>query len=114
MDARLTQAESAYFMPVTPSPERERAVAQRLAAGEAYQAGLQRGAARLVSRIGHALFGWVERARLRAELASLSDRDLADIGLSRGDIGRVIAASDVAEAAAPVRGSSRIGAQQVA
>jgi uncharacterized protein YjiS (DUF1127 family) len=32
---------------------------------------------------------WRKRRADEAELASLSDRDLADIGLSRGDIGRV-------------------------
>jgi uncharacterized protein YjiS (DUF1127 family) len=114
MDARLSQAESAYLLPLAPSAERERALAQRLAAGEAYQAGLLRGAAQLLGRLGDALFGWVGRARLRAELNALSDRDLADIGLSRGDIGRVVDRSEAVEDAAPVRRPSRIGAQQAA
>jgi uncharacterized protein YjiS (DUF1127 family) len=114
MDARLTQAEAAYLVPAAPSAERERAVALRLAAGEAYQAGLLRGTANSLARLGHALFGWVGRARLRAELNALSDRDLADIGLSRGDIARVVGASEPAEDAAPVRRPSRIGARQAA
>jgi len=87
MDARLTQAEDAYLIPAAPAQERDRA--QHIAAAEAYQAGLGRGLARL----GDALFGWVQRARLRAELAALSDRDLADIGLTRGEIGRAVAAA---------------------
>ena len=44
MDARRSQAESAYLLPLASTAERERAVAERLAAGEAYQAGLLRGA----------------------------------------------------------------------
>ena len=114
MDARLSQAESAYLLPVARSAERERAVAQRLAAGEAHQAGLLRGATHLLARLGNALFGWVERARIRAELDSLSDRELSDIGLSRGDIGRVIGGPEAVEDAAPTRRPARIGAQQAA
>jgi uncharacterized protein YjiS (DUF1127 family) len=114
MDARLTQAESAYLVSAAPSAERERAVAQRLAAGEAYQAGLLRGAAQLLARLGDALFGWVERARIRAELDSLSDRDLADIGLSRGEIGRMLGEAETVTDTAPVRRPVRIGAQQAA
>ncbi|TCZ57991.1 DUF1127 domain-containing protein [Roseicella aquatilis] len=43
-----------------------------------------------LARLGNALFGWVQRSRLRAELEALSDRELADIGLTRGDIRRVL------------------------
>ncbi|TDH64496.1 DUF1127 domain-containing protein [Dankookia rubra] len=114
MDARLTQAESAYLVSATFSAERERAMALRLAASEAYRAGLLRGATQLLARLGDALFGWVERARLRAELGSLTDRELADIGLSRGDIGRVVDASEPVAETAPTRRPARIGAQQAA
>ncbi|WP_431268954.1 DUF1127 domain-containing protein [Dankookia sp. P2] len=112
MDARLIQAESAYLLPLPSSPERERAVAERIAAGEAYQTSLLRGVTHLLARIGDALFGWIERARLRAELASLTDRELADIGLTRGDFDRVLGEP---KAAAPqARRPARIGAQQPA
>ena len=112
MDARLTQAESAYLLPVSPSPERERAVAERIAAGEAYQAGLLRGATHLLARIGNVLFGWIERARIKAELSSLSDRELADIGLTRSDFDRVLGEPEAVEA--PAKRPVRIGAQQPA
>jgi uncharacterized protein YjiS (DUF1127 family) len=114
MDARLTQAESAYLVSAAPSVERERAMALRLAASQAYRASLLRGATHLLARLGDALFGWVERARIRAELGSLTDRELADIGLSRGDIGRVIDASEPVAETAPARRPARIGAQQPA
>lgn len=114
MDARLTQAESAYLIPGSASPARERAVAQRLAAGEAHQAGLMRGAAHALARLGDVLFGWIERARIRAELNSLTDRDLADIGLSRGEIGRVVAAAPSASDQPVGRRPARIGAQHPA
>jgi uncharacterized protein YjiS (DUF1127 family) len=87
MDARLTLAESAYLIPATPAQERD--LTQRIAAAEAHKAGL----GRRLARLGDALFGWVQRARLRAEFAALSDRDLADIGLTRGEIGRAVAAA---------------------
>ena len=111
MDARLTQAESAYLVPVAPSVERERAMALRMAASKAYRASLLRAATGLLARLGDALFGWVERARIRAELTSLSDRELADIGLARGDIGRVVSKP---EPTPPARRPARIGAQQAA
>jgi uncharacterized protein YjiS (DUF1127 family) len=114
MDARLTQAESAYLVSAAPSAERERAMALRMAAGKAYRASLLRGTTQRLARLGDMLFGWVERARIRAELDSLSDRELADIGLSRGDIGRVTDKSEAVVEAAPARRPVRIGAQQAA
>jgi uncharacterized protein YjiS (DUF1127 family) len=44
---------------------------------------------RVVARLREATFGWFERARARAELARLTERELADIGITRGDIHRV-------------------------
>ncbi len=32
---------------------------------------------------------WLERQRVHAELSNLTDRELADIGLHRADLGRV-------------------------
>lgn len=114
MDARLTQAESAYLLSTAPSAERERVMAQRLAAGEAHQADLRRGAAQLLARLGKALFGWIERARIRAELNALTDRDLADIGLTRSDFGRVLGETAPVGDSAPARRPARIGARQAA
>lgn len=44
-----------------------------------------------VSRLRHARELHVERARVRFELAQYSDRELADMGLSRADIEDVVA-----------------------
>lgn len=45
---------------------------------------------RLMSRIANALFGWNERRITRNALSRLSDRELEDIGLTRGDIDAVV------------------------
>jgi uncharacterized protein YjiS (DUF1127 family) len=37
-----------------------------------------------------ALFTWIERAQARRSLASMSDGQLKDVGLSRADIGREV------------------------
>ena len=37
-----------------------------------------------------ALSGWSQRRRVAAELNALTDRELADIGLTRGDIGGIV------------------------
>ncbi|MBK1658418.1 DUF1127 domain-containing protein [Paracraurococcus ruber] len=99
MDARLTRAEAAYLLPLPVSPALERARALRLEAAAAYQAGLTEGARQLLARLGDALFGWAARARARAELGALTDRELADIGLSRGEIERAVAVAKPAPAA---------------
>ena len=96
MNARLSQADAAYALPFSTTPDQERVRAQRLAAAEAYQAGLVRSLRHGLARVGDALFGWVKRARIRAELDSLSDRDLADIGLTRSDFARVLGEADAA------------------
>jgi uncharacterized protein YjiS (DUF1127 family) len=43
----------------------------------------------LTSRIANALLSWRDRRATRNALARLSDRELDDIGLSRGDIDRI-------------------------
>jgi uncharacterized protein YjiS (DUF1127 family) len=95
MDARLTQAEAAYLLPQSADPALERTRSLRYAAGAAYEAGLVRSAGQALARLGDALFGWARRARARAELAGLTDRELADVGLTRGEIGRVVDAADL-------------------
>ncbi|MEN0073549.1 MAG: DUF1127 domain-containing protein [Paracraurococcus sp.] len=94
MDSRLLRAEAAYLLPLPATPAEERARALRLAAAEAYQAGLARAGQALFARLGEALFGWARRARIRAELEALSDRELADIGVTRGEISRVLAEAE--------------------
>jgi uncharacterized protein YjiS (DUF1127 family) len=42
-----------------------------------------------LAAIGQALLTWNARSTTYENLRSLSDRELADIGLTRGDIGRV-------------------------
>ena len=42
-----------------------------------------------ISAIAGYLAAQVERRRVYHELSSLSDRDLADIGISRGDVPRI-------------------------
>jgi uncharacterized protein YjiS (DUF1127 family) len=49
----------------------------------------------IVEGIGHRLAAWAERRRTMDELSALTDRDLADIGLTRGDIFRVVAGDEV-------------------
>lgn len=44
----------------------------------------------LLMRSVDALFTWLERAQERRALASLSDSQLKDVGLSRADISREI------------------------
>lgn len=44
----------------------------------------------LLRKLWQAVAGWRERAALRAELAGLSDMELADIGLVRSDIEAVV------------------------
>ncbi|NOG69640.1 DUF1127 domain-containing protein [Roseicella sp. DB1501] len=43
------------------------------------------------------------RARIRAELEALSDRELADIGVTRGEIGRVLAEAEQARTPRPAQ-----------
>lgn len=87
MDARMTKAEAALLLPLPRNPAAEQMAALRDAAGRANSTALMQGLARLADRI----LGWPARARLRAELASLSQRELVDIGLTRSEIDRVVA-----------------------
>jgi uncharacterized protein YjiS (DUF1127 family) len=43
-----------------------------------------------LARAAQALSEWSRRRRTEAELKALTDRELADMGLTRGDIGNVI------------------------
>ena len=107
MHARNSRAEAAYLLPVTLSPAEERMRALNLAAAEAHQAALGRAFRRAAHLIGGALLGWVRRARVRAELASMTEHELADMGLTRGDIDRVVGAAEPAPQAPEPRRPAR-------
>ena len=100
MDAHMIKAEAALLLPFPRNPAVDQRDALRDAAGRANETAMLRGLAHFADRI----LGWPARARLRAELALLSERELIDIGLTRSDIGRV-AASEFTRTKAPmVRG----------
>jgi uncharacterized protein YjiS (DUF1127 family) len=44
----------------------------------------------ILARAAQALSAWSRRRRAAAELKALTDRELADLGLTRGDIGNVV------------------------
>jgi uncharacterized protein YjiS (DUF1127 family) len=67
----------------------ERIRAQAVAARDAAVAGMVKRGVRALGRFVTALFTWPARQSTYENLRQMSDRDLADIGLSRGDIGRV-------------------------
>jgi uncharacterized protein YjiS (DUF1127 family) len=71
MNAHTTKAAEAFFFPE---------------AGSASTTGLMLS----LSRAARAMSEWSRRRRMIAELQALTDRELADIGLTRGDIGNVI------------------------
>lgn len=81
MNARIDRAETIFLGPLA-SPEAERRTALAYAGAEAWRQ-------RMLARLREATLGWVERLRARAELAGLTDRELADIGIARSDIHRV-------------------------
>lgn len=85
MDAHMTKVEAALLLPFPRNPAAEQRDQLRDAAGRANETALFQGLARFADKV----FGWPARARLRAELGSLSERELVDIGLTRGDIDRV-------------------------
>lgn len=96
MDARLTERELSRLLPPANFRDAEEREAIRHAAMAARDAAIAQGirrAARAVvaalTAVAHAVANWPSKRRTYAELQSLTDRELADIGLSRGDLGRV-------------------------
>jgi uncharacterized protein YjiS (DUF1127 family) len=82
MSARIIKAEVAFLLPSLPAPAAERAETLRqTAASQAWAAAGQR-----LGRMVENLLGWPDRATARAELRDLTDRQLADLGLSRHEI----------------------------
>jgi uncharacterized protein YjiS (DUF1127 family) len=82
MNVRIDRAET-VFLGSFASPRSERHADLAFAGGEAWQQ-------RVLARVRDTLYGWAERSRARRELAALTDHELADIGLNRGDIDRVV------------------------
>jgi len=70
MNAQTTKADGAFLFP-EPS---------------ASSTGLMLSLARAFQAVSE----WSQRRRMAAELGALSDRELADIGLTRGEIGNIV------------------------
>ncbi|MBV1797105.1 DUF1127 domain-containing protein [Siccirubricoccus sp. G192] len=62
-----------------------------------------------LAHIGDRLLAWPRRQRLLAELNALSPRELADIGLTRGDFARVLDMPVAPRPAAPAPSRARLG-----
>lgn len=91
MNPRDTQEQIGLF-PATSTPDAvaiQTIRAQALAARDAAIAAMLVGAARAVGRAVLALLSWPRRHATYESLRQMSDRQLADIGLTRGDIARV-------------------------
>ena len=96
MNPRKTQEQIGLFPTPITTPdftevETIRAEAVR-ARDAAIAAGIRRGLRRLgsaLAAIGNALISYPQRRAVYDDLRSLTDRELADIGLARSDIGRV-------------------------
>ncbi len=92
MDARFTKAEGSCLPPRPRHPDAERIFETRAAAHAAHEAAIVAGFRRFAGHAVDLVLAWPRRQRLLAELGAMSDRDLADIGLARGDFVRVLAA----------------------
>jgi uncharacterized protein YjiS (DUF1127 family) len=109
MDARITKEETALLLNRHPSRHAQRVEEIRLAAIRARDEAIGRairdavvGFFRLLGSIGHFITTYPERRALFDQLTAMSDRELADIGLTRGDLARVFDA-DFSIARAPAK-----------
>lgn len=97
MNPRISQVQNPAPMMPYPANLRQLSDVELLRqANEARNAAAMSGLQRLLAGFA----GWMQRRRAEAELRALTDRELADIGLSRGDILYVL--REAREVAAPV------------
>ncbi len=96
MNPRDTQEQIGLFPAFTKLPSREEVEAIRVQAVRARDAmiaahisALFRGIGKVLAAVGTALVSWPERRSAYESLRMLTDRELADIGLTRGEIARV-------------------------
>lgn len=96
MNPRTTQEQIGLFPVATQAPqaaEIDAIVAQAMCARDAaLAAALRRGFGRIgqaLAAVGAALLTWPTRRATYEKLRRLTDRELADIGLTRGDVFRV-------------------------
>ncbi|MCR0984399.1 DUF1127 domain-containing protein [Roseomonas populi] len=100
MNPRISQVQHPAPMMPYPANLRQLSDVELLRqANEARNAVIASGLQRILAGFA----GWMQRRRAEAELHALTDRELADIGLTRGDIPFVLAGqAPVREAEAPV------------
>jgi uncharacterized protein YjiS (DUF1127 family) len=91
MDARMTKAEAALLLPSPNTPVADRIEAIRLAAAAARDATVTSWLGRAFHRVLDRLVEWQHNQLAMRELNALTDRELADIGLTRGDLPRILA-----------------------
>lgn len=96
MDARLTERELTRLLPPANFRDAEEREAIRHAAMAARDAAIAdglrragRGILAALTAVARAVTSWPSKRRTYAELLSLTDRELADIGLTRADVSRV-------------------------
>jgi len=101
MDARLAQQDLRYLLPLNRTHAQEEAEALRLAAVRARDEATACFVRGIVSGVWNgikALLAMPRRIAVFDELSALTDRELADIGLTRADIRRVFDTGFVARA----------------
>lgn len=122
MNARIIEEQAALFPhAATTRMTRETELeAIRFAAIRARDEALAAGLRKLFTGIGQGLVAmaraaraWPERRRTYESLRALTDRELADIGMTRGDIARVFEPGFAAPAQKAANGN-RVGAGKVA
>jgi uncharacterized protein YjiS (DUF1127 family) len=91
MDALMTKQEvdSLMFRPASPATTGVQAIRAR--AAQAHDVAVLAGFTGLFERLVQAVGFWFVSRRAAEELGALTDRELADIGLSRSDIPAVLA-----------------------
>ncbi len=96
MNPRDTQEQIGLFRDLPPAVSAAQIAAIRAEAIHARDAAIAAGVkrafvalGRTLAALGSAIVTWPERRATYESLRSLTDRELADIGLTRGDIARV-------------------------